>query len=176
MSGEGAAALDFKGQCAQDLGSLTSCMKVYYAFLTSKTERLSLVWSGRCKVEEQQRSAFLGTQAALMLILRRILKTHRTLFPNRDLPPTPRNAHAGLSPHQQQQMATQKKIESFALAKRTIHIAVDATDLALNPPESYFFIQDFLIIASGTFWLLAYLFYAIRCFRDRKCGLPLNCL
>jgi hypothetical protein len=48
------------------------------------------------------------------------------------------------------------------------HLIVQPSDLNLNPPQSYLFIQDFLIIACGTLYLLCYLFYITRTIRDRR--------
>lgn len=57
----------------------------------------------------------------------------------------------------------------FALAKScTTHLIVQPSDLALNPPESYLFIQDFLIISCGVLYALCYLFYMFRTYRDKK--------
>lgn len=66
---------------------------------------------------------------------------------------------------------------AFAIAKHiTTHLAVHPADRQLDPPESYFFVQDGLIVACGTFWVLAYFFYGIRCISDRACGMPFHCL
>lgn len=57
----------------------------------------------------------------------------------------------------------------FALARRcTTHLVVQPSDLALNPPESYLFIQDFLIISCGLLYALCYLFYMFRTYKDKK--------
>ncbi|KAF2743448.1 hypothetical protein M011DRAFT_221613 [Sporormia fimetaria CBS 119925] len=58
---------------------------------------------------------------------------------------------------------------SFSLARSLInkHLIPQSSDLALNPPESYFYIQDGLIIACGILYALCYIFYMIRTYRDK---------
>jgi heme/copper-type cytochrome/quinol oxidase subunit 4 len=65
---------------------------------------------------------------------------------------------------------------SFKLAHSLSHshLIVQPSDLSLNPPESYLFIQDFLIIACGTLYLLCYLFYITRTIRDRRLAGPVE--
>jgi len=66
---------------------------------------------------------------------------------------------------------------SFATANRIIsHLAVHPADKILNPPESYLLVQDALIIATGTFWTIAYLWYILRCIRDKRSGMPMAAL
>ncbi|KFY32786.1 hypothetical protein V495_08738 [Pseudogymnoascus sp. VKM F-4514 (FW-929)] len=66
---------------------------------------------------------------------------------------------------------------SFALARNcTTHLVVQPSDLRLNPPESYLFIQDGLIIACGLLYSLCYLFYSIRTYRDKRCAGPVLCV
>jgi hypothetical protein len=57
----------------------------------------------------------------------------------------------------------------FDVAKRyeSYHLIPQSSDLALNPPESYFFITDFLIISCGILYTFCYLFYTIRTYSDR---------
>ncbi|OAL03600.1 hypothetical protein IQ06DRAFT_302559 [Phaeosphaeriaceae sp. SRC1lsM3a] len=57
----------------------------------------------------------------------------------------------------------------FDLARKYefYHLIPQSSDLALNPPESYFFITDFLIISCGILYTLCYLFYTIRTYSDR---------
>jgi hypothetical protein len=57
----------------------------------------------------------------------------------------------------------------FALAKQysTYHLIPQSSDLALEPPESYFFMTDFLIISCGILYTLCYIFYTIRTYSDR---------
>jgi hypothetical protein len=57
----------------------------------------------------------------------------------------------------------------FDLANQysSYHLIPQSSDLALNPPESYFFITDFLIISCGILYTLCYLFYTIRTYSDR---------
>jgi hypothetical protein len=49
------------------------------------------------------------------------------------------------------------------------HLIVQPFDLAFNPPESYLFVQDGLIIACGVLYALCYFFYMIRTVRDKTC-------
>lgn len=61
----------------------------------------------------------------------------------------------------------------FELAEsfRHSHLVVQPSDLALNPPESYLFIQDGLIIACGAVYSLCYVFYIAKTYRDKVfCG------
>lgn len=57
----------------------------------------------------------------------------------------------------------------FALADRWAgrHLIVQPSDAALNPPESYLYIQDGLIISCGVLYALCYYFYMIATVRDR---------
>jgi len=57
----------------------------------------------------------------------------------------------------------------FELANNysSYHLIPQASDLALSPPESYFFITDFLIISCGVLYTLCYLFYMTRTYSDR---------
>ncbi|KAL5113851.1 hypothetical protein ACEQ8H_008271 [Pleosporales sp. CAS-2024a] len=56
----------------------------------------------------------------------------------------------------------------FELAKtyESYHLIPQASDVALHPPESYFFITDFLIVACGVLYTLCYVFYTIRTYSD----------
>lgn len=47
------------------------------------------------------------------------------------------------------------------------HLIPQSSDLALHPPEFYFFMTDFLIISCGILYTLCYIFYAIRTYSDR---------
>ncbi|KAF2676427.1 hypothetical protein K458DRAFT_447530 [Lentithecium fluviatile CBS 122367] len=47
------------------------------------------------------------------------------------------------------------------------HLVPQTSDLLLNQPESYFFIQYFLIIACGVLYALCYVFYAVQVWTDR---------
>ena len=47
------------------------------------------------------------------------------------------------------------------------HLIPQTTDVALDPPEVYFFVTDFLIIFCGILYTLCYLFYTIRTYSDR---------
>ncbi|KAF2278623.1 uncharacterized protein EI97DRAFT_372201 [Westerdykella ornata] len=57
----------------------------------------------------------------------------------------------------------------FELANRYAgkHLIPQPSDLKLNPPESYLYIQDALIIACGVLYALCYMFYMTRTYRDR---------
>lgn len=57
--------------------------------------------------------------------------------------------------------------DNFALANRVGHLIVQPADLELNPPESYLFVQDGLIISCGVIYALCYLFIIFRAFSDR---------
>lgn len=57
--------------------------------------------------------------------------------------------------------------ENFALANRVHHLIVQPSDAALDPPESYLFVQDGLIISCGVIYALCYLFCMIRAYSDR---------
>lgn len=57
--------------------------------------------------------------------------------------------------------------ENFALANRVRHLIVQPADLSLNPPESYLFIQDGLIISCGVIYALCYIFCMTRTYNDR---------
>ncbi|KAM3419169.1 hypothetical protein BST61_g5113 [Cercospora zeina] len=54
---------------------------------------------------------------------------------------------------------------SFELA-----IIVQPSDARLEPPESYLFIQDGLIISCGVLYALCYMFYMTRTVRDKTCA------
>jgi hypothetical protein len=59
--------------------------------------------------------------------------------------------------------------DDFNLARRLTsqHLIVQPSDLALNPPESYLFVQDGLIISCGVLYVLCYIFYMIRTYKDK---------
>jgi hypothetical protein len=54
------------------------------------------------------------------------------------------------------------------------HLIPQPSDLLLNPPQSYLFVQDFLIITCALLYLLCYLFYALRTVRDRRLAGPVE--
>jgi hypothetical protein len=58
---------------------------------------------------------------------------------------------------------------AFSLAHNfsSYHLIPQSADVALNPPESYFFITDFLIVSCGVLYTLCYLFYITRTYSDR---------
>lgn len=68
--------------------------------------------------------------------------------------------------------------EPFALAHALTpyHLIVQPSDAALNPPESYLYIQDGLIISCGVLYALCYFFYAVRTYRDGVCAGPVEYL
>lgn len=47
------------------------------------------------------------------------------------------------------------------------HLIVQPSDALLRPPQSYLFIQDFLIVSCGILYALCYFFYMTRTYRDR---------
>jgi hypothetical protein len=65
---------------------------------------------------------------------------------------------------------------SFSLAHslETSHLIPQPSDLLLNPPQSYLFVQDFLILTCALLYLLCYLFYALRTVRDRRLAGPVE--
>jgi hypothetical protein len=67
---------------------------------------------------------------------------------------------------------------TFELAHglKSRHLIVQPSDRALNPPESYFFVQDGLIIACGVLYALCYYFYMIATVRDRFLAGPVEFL
>lgn len=58
---------------------------------------------------------------------------------------------------------------AFEVSKEwsSYHLIPQSSDVDLKPPESYFYITDFLIISCGVLYTLCYLFYAIRTYSDR---------
>ncbi|TKA26369.1 hypothetical protein B0A50_05148 [Salinomyces thailandicus] len=50
------------------------------------------------------------------------------------------------------------------------------SDLALNPPESYLFVQDGLIVACGVIYALCYVFYMARTYKDKTMSGPVEFL
>jgi hypothetical protein len=66
----------------------------------------------------------------------------------------------------------------FDLANRLTggHLIVQPSDLALNPPESYLYVQDGLIISCGVLYALCYYFYMIATVRDRFLAGPVEFL
>lgn len=56
------------------------------------------------------------------------------------------------------------------------HLIVQPSDLALNPPESYLYIQDGLIIACGALYILCYCFYMTRTIKDKTVAGPIEFL
>lgn len=63
-----------------------------------------------------------------------------------------------------------------ARSLETTHLIPQPADLLLNPPQSYLFVQDFLIFTCGFLYLLCYLFYALRTIRDRHLAGPVEYL
>lgn len=66
----------------------------------------------------------------------------------------------------------------FQLARslESTHLIVQPSDARLNPPQSYLFVQDFLIITCGFLYLLCYLFYMARTIKDRHLAGPVEYL
>ncbi len=64
----------------------------------------------------------------------------------------------------------------FARSLTGHHLIVQPSDLALNPPESYFFVSDFLIISCGVLYALCYYFYMIATVRDEYLAGPVEFL
>lgn len=60
----------------------------------------------------------------------------------------------------------------FELANKysSAHIIVQPSDARLNPPESYLYIQDGLIISCGVLYVLCYFFYITRTVKDKVCA------
>lgn len=56
------------------------------------------------------------------------------------------------------------------------HLIVQPADSLLIPPQSYLFVQDFLIITCGFLYVLCYLFYMARTIRDRHLAGPVEYL
>ena len=75
-------------------------------------------------------------------------------------------------------MASPTPRAPFLLAHKIneYHIAVHPADSSLDPPGSYLFVQTSLILSTALLWMMAYLFYSIRTFRDHKSAMPLYCL
>lgn len=62
----------------------------------------------------------------------------------------------------------------FALASSyDTHLVVQFADSQLNPPESYLYIQDGLVVVCGLLYSLCYIFYAIRTYSDKKLAGPI---
>ncbi|KAH2534978.1 hypothetical protein KXW97_007583 [Aspergillus fumigatus] len=55
----------------------------------------------------------------------------------------------------------------FELAHKVRHLIVQPADQRQNPPESYLFVQDGLIISCGVLYALCYIFCIIRVYSDR---------
>jgi hypothetical protein len=55
-----------------------------------------------------------------------------------------------------------------------IHLIVQPSDAKLNPPESYFYVQDGLIVACGVLYAFCYFFYALRTYKDRVLAGPVE--
>lgn len=65
---------------------------------------------------------------------------------------------------------------SFARKLQGQHLIVQPSDLALNPPESYLYIQDGLIVSCGVLYTLCYFFYMVRTYRDKHIAGPVEYL
>ncbi len=66
----------------------------------------------------------------------------------------------------------------FELAKRygASHLIVQPADLLLDPPESYFYVQDGFIVSCGVLYILCYFFYMMKTFKDKTCAGPVEYL
>lgn len=64
----------------------------------------------------------------------------------------------------------------FWLARRMEyhHTAVHPADLKLDPPQSYLFIEDALIIFCALMGTICYIFCALQTYRDKKCTFAMN--
>ena len=69
-------------------------------------------------------------------------------------------------------------MSNFALSRslESTHLIPQPSDLSLSPPQSYLFVQDFLILTCALLYLLCYLFYALRTIRDRHLAGPVEYL
>ena len=56
------------------------------------------------------------------------------------------------------------------------HLVVQPSDARLNPPESYLFVQDFLIVSCGVLYAFCYFFYMLRTVRDKTLAGPVEYL
>lgn len=56
----------------------------------------------------------------------------------------------------------------FELAHQVKHLIIQPADLRLNPPESYLYVQDGLIIMCGVLYAFCYAFCMIRIYGDRN--------
>lgn len=54
------------------------------------------------------------------------------------------------------------------------HLIVQPADARLGPPESYFYVQDGLIISCGVLYAFCYFFYAIRTYKDKVLAGPVE--
>lgn len=56
------------------------------------------------------------------------------------------------------------------------HLIVQPSDAKLDPPESYFYVQDGLIISCGVLYAFCYFFYSLRTYKDRVLAGPVEYL
>jgi hypothetical protein len=59
-------------------------------------------------------------------------------------------------------------MSDFDLANKVQHLIIQPADLRLNPPESYLYVQDGLIISCGFLYVLCYLFCTFRAYKDQR--------
>ena len=74
-------------------------------------------------------------------------------------------------------LTTLKENMPFSLAKlleKRQHLIAHPSDLHLDPPQSYLFVQDFLIVLCAIVYCFAYVFYMIRTKRDRFLAGPVD--
>jgi hypothetical protein len=64
----------------------------------------------------------------------------------------------------------------FELAKslENRHLIIHPLDLALIPPQSYMFVQDFLVLSYAILYYFYYIFYTIRTKHDRFLAGPID--
>ncbi|KAB8074334.1 hypothetical protein BDV29DRAFT_191022 [Aspergillus leporis] len=58
-------------------------------------------------------------------------------------------------------------MSNFKLAHQVGHLIVQPADLDLDPPESFLFVQDGLIIACGVLYAMCYFFCMLRAYKDK---------
>ncbi|KAF4159635.1 hypothetical protein CNMCM8927_002885 [Aspergillus lentulus] len=58
-------------------------------------------------------------------------------------------------------------MSNFELAQKVRHLIVQPADQRQNPPESYLFVQDGLIISCGVLYAFCYIFCMIRTYSDK---------
>lgn len=54
------------------------------------------------------------------------------------------------------------------------HILVYKPDMILDPPQSYLFVQDFLILLCALLYCFCYIFFSIRIIKERFIPAPIS--